>query len=259
MKTTSIKWLAMRGFTIAGLLLATATVSACSETDETDNSGGSSEYISQDVDSEWKGWTLTGTAYTWPEEKRTAEEKTFTFATLPTSKKALKEEIGATEGLEQRITSPQHAVALCYATLCHYKKNPDAAKAMYRWLKGPEGITTLEWQNISRRLKEKPYITFAFFDGATPLNNYTPAVPYVCRPFTQTQGNDNGGTYIDYGTYTETDGVLYCKVFVRSGGADSPVPIMTKFHRASGNWFINGTAMVALTDIRQPASQGDGW
>lgn len=34
-------------------------------------------------------------------------------------------------------------------------------------------------------------------------------------------------------------------------GADSPVPIMTKFHHASGNWFINGTAMTALVARRR--------
>lgn len=259
MKTTTTKRHAAATLAIAALLLAVPTVTACSATDDPAAAGGQSEYISQDVDNDWKGWTLSAQAYVWPAEKRKAEEQAFTFASLPTDKDALKAVTGDGPDLRQRITSPHMAVALCYAALCRYKQSPSAAKAMYRWLKGPEGITALEWQNISRRLKEKPYITFALFDGAVPANNYTPAQPYVCRPFTQSQGSGHGATYIDYGTYTEVDGVVYCKVFVRSGGADSPVPIMTKFHRASGNWFVNGTAMVALSDIRPPSSQGGGW
>lgn len=225
------------------------------------NSGGSVEWPSgkNSVDSEWEGWKLTGNDYSWPESKRIAEEKKFTFSNLPTSKNELLAICAPGSGLEQRITSPHMAAALCYAALCNCKNDPDATLLMYRWLKGPDGVSKQEWQNISTRLKSKQYITYAMFEGATPLNDYTPSKPYTIIPYTQKQGNGSGDTYIDYGTYTETDGVVYCKVFVHSGGADSPVPIMTKFHRASGNWFISGSAYVALTDIRTPSSQGGGY
>lgn len=249
MKTRNLIQSTMLALSLLALLLTATTVCACTEYDL------SGTDAAVDVDSDWKGWTLTVNAFSWPEEKRTAEELRVAFPSLPTSKTALMALCDKGDGLKQRITSPHMAAALCYAALCNYKKNPAAAKAMYRWLKGPDGVLVDEWQNISRRLGEKQYITFALFEGATPLNNYTPSVPYVCRPFTQSQGNG----YTAYGTYTESNGVVYCKVFINSGGADRPVPIMTKFHRASGNWFISGSAMVALTDIRQPAVQGGGW
>lgn len=240
----------IKHYTLVALsLLAILTMSSASSCVDDESEGITTDINSgNDVDSDWKNWTLTENAYSWPEENRVAEEKEVSFKSLPTSKTELIALCEKGNGLKQRITSPQMAAALCYAALCRTKENPDAAKEMYRWLKGPDGITTNEWQNISRRLKEMPYITFALFEGATPLNNYTPNVPYVCEPFTQ-QSN----------AYSESNGIVYCKVFVKSGGADSPVPIMTKFHRASGNWFISGTAMIALTGIRQPASQGGGW
>lgn len=244
---------------LLAILFVATTATACSSGDDGRSHDGEEQFVNNDVDGDWTNWTLSGTAFSWPEAMRLAEEKEFSFAFLPSSKSALMAACSSGDGLKQRITSPHMAAALCYAVLCSYRNNPSATREMYRWLKGPEGITTVEWQNISRRLKEKPYITFAFFEGATPLNNYTPTTPFVTKPYTQAQGSTSGGVYTDRGTYTEVDGVVYCKVFVRSGGADRAVPIMTKFHRASGNWFINGSAMVALTDIRTPSSQGGGY
>lgn len=261
-------------FALFVAILAVSATASCSGSDDyekvsTDSSAGDGNGSGNsatggatsgyDIDPDWKSWTLPENAFSWPESKRIAESKAFSYATLPKSKTELTALCDKGDGLKQRITSPQMAVALCCAALCNYQNNPETTKSMYRWLKGPEGVSTQEWQNISTRLKSKPYITFAFFGGAKPLNDYKPSVPYVIEPYTQKQGSSSVSGYIDYGTYTETDGVLYCKVFVKSGGADSAAPIMTKFHRASGNWFINGSAYTALTDIRTPASQGSGY
>lgn len=277
-KFTSKRWHSLLIMGIFAVVYTITVAGSCGGSDDDWNpfdSGDSSEPVDgNEIDDDWQNWKLTADAYSWPQEKRVAEEKSFLFNKMPKSKKELISlcddmaktnadnkdgGVSLSKAMKQRITSPQMAAALCFVALCNYQKAPTATKEMYRWLKGPEGMSTQEWQNISRRLKEKPYITYALFDGATPLNDYKPTAPYIISPFTQVQSNNSGGVEVEYGTYTESDGVVYCKVFVRSSGADRPVPIMTKFHRASGNWFINGSAYVALTDIRTPASYGSGY
>ncbi len=244
---------------LLGVMIVTPAASGCDGEDEIENTT-----FGNNVDSDWQGWTLTSGSYSWPDSKKVAETKDFSFASLPRSKADLLRlcALGSgSKGLEQRITSPQMAAALCYAALCNYSRSANSTKEMIVWLKGPESESNSDWNNVSRRLRDYPYISYALFDGTSPLNNYTPTTPYTIHPYTQAQYATNGSSSItaDRGTWTESDGVLYCKVFVKSSGADSPVPIMTKYHRASGNWFINGNVMVALTNIRQPSSSGGGY
>ena len=86
----------------------------------------------------------------------------------------------------------------------------------------------------------KYYIPFSYFNGATPENDYTPAQPFTLR--------------VTAGPYAwQNEG--YAKLELRSGGADSPRPIILR-RKGDGHWFL--WEQMLLAGIRQPKSS-DPW
>lgn len=137
------------------------------------------------------------------------------------------------------ITEPQHTAALVVAALCAYPANKDAAIAMLNFLKGPTPLSPYEIQFLADRMRGKEYLPLSFFTGATPENNYSPALPYTVyiieTPHSRTQIAEG-----------------YLQLYIRSGGADAPRPVKLRSKESTGQWFL--WEQMLLSDIRQPTA-----
>ncbi len=162
------------------------------------------------------------------------ETKTFTFNALPQSVEELK------ALPEAALDSPYKAAALTVCALCVFPENRAASIEMLNFLKGPQPLSPKEEQFIADRFMDgKKYIPFSYFEGATPANDYTPAVPYKISVFSN-----------PYSFQDEN----YATLHIRSGGADSERQV--KLRRKGDQWFL--WEQFLLSDIRQPKS-ADPW
>lgn len=161
----------------------------------------------------------------------TSKKETFTFEALPQTL----EELKALK--EAELKTPYQAAALAVVALCTYAKNPEITFEMLDFLNGPDSVSTYTRQFVSERLRDKTYLPFSFFEGATPQNEYTPAVPYKITVFSNSYSfnEENWGT-----------------IYVTSGGADNPRGIKVRRKPSTGQWFVNDIQI--LTDIRVPQS-----
>lgn len=159
-----------------------------------------------------------------------------TFSALPSTL----EELMALP--QSALRSPEDAAALTVAALCAYPGDPAACYAMLDYLRGPRPLSPMEKQFIRDRFMDgKDYIPRSYFLGATPQNNYTPAWPFTVEL------TDSNSPIAEPG---------YKKFDVRSGGADSPRPILLRNKPSTGQWFLWEQSLLA--GIRVPVSQ-DEW
>lgn len=159
--------------------------------------------------------------------------QTITFNALPESAAEL---MATPEGA---LDSPYKAAALTVCALCAYAAAPEIGIEMLNALKGPQPLSEYEKQFLRDRFSDKKYVPFSYFAGARPDNDYTPG-----RPFSVTIESD------PYSYQNEG----YCKLYLRSGGADSPRAVTL---RSKGSkWYLWEQFLCA--DIRVPKSQ-DPW
>lgn len=163
------------------------------------------------------------------------KSETFTFTVLPESAAQL-------QALpEARLDSPFKTAALTVCALCAYAADKNVGIEMLNFLKGPKPLTPYEISFIDDRLRDgKSYVPFSYFNGATPDNNYTPRTPYTVTVSSNPYSNANEG---------------YMKLFIRSGGADSPREVVLRM-KGDGRWFL--WDQMLLPDIRQPKA-ADPW
>ena len=135
-----------------------------------------------------------------------------TFAKLP-------------ETLEEFMALPQSALAnpfdtaaLTVLALCFYPQDKELCYQMLEFLKGPGTLS--------------PY----YFKGATPQNDYLPSQPYTISV------SENPYSYQNQG---------YAKLFIRSGGADSPREVLLRLAK-DGKWYL--WEQFLLVGIRAPES-----
>ena len=162
------------------------------------------------------------------------KQETFVFNTLPRNADELK------AMPEAALTTPFMTAALTVAALCAYSENPSAGIAMLNVLRGPQPLSNREIQFLRDRFAgNKAYKSFSYFEGAMPQNNYTPNTPYRVTVSEQAY------------SYPEPE---YAKLFLQSGGADSPRGITMRLKPSTGQWFVIEYSSLLL-DIRAPASQ----
>ena len=163
------------------------------------------------------------------------KSETFTFTALPESVEQLQSLPEAT------LDSPFKTAALTVCALCAYAADKPTGIEMLNFLKGPKPLTPFEISFIDDRLRDgKTYVPFSYFKGATPDNNYTPAEPFIVTVSSNPYSDANEG---------------YMKLFIRSGGADSPREIVMRM-KGDGRWFL--WEQFLLPDIRQPKA-ADPW
>ncbi len=166
-----------------------------------------------------------------------AECKRFSFDKLPRNLDELKALSGAD------LKDPFNVAALAVAVICRYPADRDDCFAMLDHLRGPSPMSVRDKQFIRDRFMDgKDYVPRSYFDGAVPENDYEPATPYTISVFDNAHSRD-------------IEGCL--RLFVTSGGADSPRPITLRIKPSTGEWFLWEYSGI-LTGIRTPVSK-DPW
>ena len=137
-------------------------------------------------------------------------------------------------------TNPFNVVAVFANISVSYDINNDANFIdMLQYLMGDnQPISNLMRQQIKDRMTQNgkyEFIGKSYFNGATPENDYTPSIPYTIEV-----------TENDYSRQEEG----YVRLFLKSGGADSPRPITVRLAK-DGNYYIwSDSFMGILSDIR---------
>ena len=144
---------------------------------------------------------------------------------------------------EAALTQPYHAAALTVVALCSYPVHRNNAIEMLNFLKGPSPLTPREISFLNDRFMDAIYVPASYFDGATPENAYIPTEPYTLHVLTN-----------PYSYAQQSEG--YVKLFMQSGGADSPRPITLRLKPSTGQWFLWEQSL--LPSIRPPVPS-DPW
>ncbi len=166
------------------------------------------------------------------------EQKSFVFEALPVNLAMLKARP------EADLKDPFGVLALFMAALCVYPENRDIALEMIDFLKGPRPLSGLDKQFLRDRFMDgKDYLGPSYFAGAAPANNYRPASPWTITVEEQAHSRDQ---------FSEG----YLKLFVASGGADSPRGVTLRLKPSTGEWFIWEYSGV-LSGIRVPLAKDD--
>lgn len=143
---------------------------------------------------------------------------------------------------EASLKTPEGTAALTIAALCLYPENREECYAMLDYLRGPRPLSNYDKQFIRDRFMDKvDYVPRSFFLGATPGNNYTPSKPLTL------EFRDSAAQFSEEG---------YCRLDIRSGGADTPRQVTLRLKPSTGEWFL--WEQMLLGQIRKPAEQ-DPW
>ena len=137
---------------------------------------------------------------------------------------------------QSAMTTPFDTAALTVAALSVYPENKELSLKMLDVLRGPRPLTNMDKQFIADRFRGKDYLMRSYFDGTSPENDYTPAVPYTVTV------SENPYSYAEPN---------FAKLFVACSGADSPRPIELRKAK-DGKWYL--WEQFLLAGIRQPES-----
>ena len=159
------------------------------------------------------------------------KKETFTFAALP-------ESLAEMQALpEAELKSPYQTAALTLCALCVYAADKNIGTEMLNWLRGPRPLSGMDISFLNDRFRDgKTYVPFSYFEGATPDNDYTPNEPYKVTIESNPYSAANEG---------------YMKLFIKSGGADSPREIVMR-KLGDGRWLLWDQFL--LVGIRDPKS-----
>lgn len=162
------------------------------------------------------------------------KEKSFEFAAIPA-------DLAEFTSLEQAaMKTPFETAAMTVIALCAYPYNGEHSIKMLNFLRGPRPLNGAEIGFIDDRFRSCDYIPRSYLSGATPKNEYLPDKPYTITVF------ENPNSYQEEG---------YARVFIRSGGADTPREVVTR-QAKDGKWYLWDHAL--LVKVSQPDSS-DFW
>lgn len=138
---------------------------------------------------------------------------------------------------EAKMETPFETAAMTVLALCVYPKDRELSIKMLNYLRGPRPLSGMDINFIRDRFMDKDYVPRSYFEGAVLENDYTPDKPYKITV------SDNPYSYENKG---------YAKVFVKSGGADSPREIVLR-EAKDGKWYL--WDQFILSDVRKPESE----
>lgn len=147
------------------------------------------------------------------------------------------------EMVQTAANTPERVCAAFLCALALFIRDKDAGTEAMNILRGPRPMTPYDAQFLRDRLRGKEYLPLAYFEGATPENSYTPAMPYVLNVLADPRPQD-----VEPG---------YVRVFLKTAGADSPRPVKLRQKPSTGEWFLWEYSS-PLSGIRIPAAQ-DPW
>lgn len=147
------------------------------------------------------------------------------------------------EVLAAKGQQPEYICALFLCALALFERDKEAGTAAMNLLRGPKPMTPYDSQFLRDRLRGKSYLPLAYFEGATPGNNYQPRVPYILNVLADPRPQD-----VEPG---------YLRVFLTTSGADSPRPMKLRQKVSTGEWFLWEYSSI-LSGIRIPVAE-DSW
>ena len=147
------------------------------------------------------------------------------------------------EVLAAKGQQPECICALFLCALALFERDKEAGTAAMNLLRGPKPMTPYDCQFLRDRLRGKSYLPLAYFEGATPGNNYQPRVPYMLNVLADPRLQD-----VEPG---------YLRVFLTTSGADSPRPMKLRQKVSTGEWFLWEYSSI-LSGIRIPVAE-DSW
>ena len=145
------------------------------------------------------------------------------------------------EVLAAKGQQPECICALFLCALALFERDKEAGTAAMNLLRGPKPMTPYDCQFLRDRLRGKSYLPLAYFEGATPGNNYQPRVPYMLNVLADPRPQD-----VEPG---------YLRVFLTTSGADSPRPMKLRQKVSTGEWFLWEYSSI-LSGIRIPVAEG---
>lgn len=136
------------------------------------------------------------------------------------------------------------AAAIVHVFINYDVKNTSNFYEMLQFILGDyQSISEMMKQNIKDRMMQNNKYSFigkSYFKGANPQNDYSPSVPYEVEVIEN-----------EYSDQTEG----YKRLFLKSGGADSPRPITLRLAK-DGNYYVWSDSFIGLlADIRGLESQ----
>lgn len=141
------------------------------------------------------------------------------------------------------LTVPENVCTLFLCALSLYLHNNQEGITALDELRGPRSMNGFDKQFIRDRLRGKEYLPLAYFDGASPDNNYKPDQPYRLEVLSDPRSQD-----VESG---------YTRRYLRTTGADSPRPVKLRQKGGTGEWFLWEYSSI-LSGIRTPVS-ADPW
>ena len=123
---------------------------------------------------------------------------------------------------EADLSAPENTCAMFLLALRIYVENRDMGIEAINFLRGPRPLSNYEIQFLDDRLGDKKYLPMAYFDGATPKNNYDPPAPYTIGFLSDPRPQDC------------EDG--YMRLCLKTAGADSPRAI--RLRNKNGSWYL---------------------
>lgn len=159
--------------------------------------------------------------------------KVIRFNRIPSSANELKQMVD--------FTDPYNVCACGVLAFALLAKNKEEGYEAFDLLNGPKDISAYDKSFLKDRVNGKEYVPMSYFDGATPDNNYTPrsySIEVSENPYSRNQEG-------------------YLKLFLKSGGADSPRGITLRLKPSTGEWFLSEYSGMLL-DIRIPKN-ADPW
>ena len=139
------------------------------------------------------------------------------------------------------LSKPENTCTMFLLALALYLKDSDAGVAALNTLRGPRPLSNYDIQFLRDRLRGKSYLPLAYFDGATPANNYVPSSPLTLEVIADSRPQD------------VEDG--YLRLFLKTAGADSLRPI--KLRQKGDLWYLWEYSSI-LSGIRIPSAE-DAW
>ena len=139
------------------------------------------------------------------------------------------------------LSKPENTCVMFLLALALYLKDSDAGVAALNTLRGPRPLSNYDIQFLRDRLCGKSYLPLAYFDGATPANNYVPSTPLTLEVIADSRPQD-----VEEG---------YLRLFLKTTGADSPRPI--KLRQKGDSWYLWEYSSI-LSGIRIPSAE-DAW
>lgn len=144
---------------------------------------------------------------------------------------------------ELPVTVPENVCALFLCALHLYLHNNQEGLTALDELRGPRIMNGFDKQFIRDRLRGKEYLPLAYFDGASPGNNYKPDLPYRLEVLADPRPQDAESGYT--------------RRYLKTTGADAPRPVKLRQKGSTGEWFLWEYSSI-LSGIRIPVS-ADPW